>query len=110
MNAKLPEYETGSGNVFADLGLPQPDRRLAKAELIHRIGVLIHERGLTQVRAAEILGIPQPKVSKILRGEVSGFSMDKLMHLLNRLDQDVEIIVKPCPADREHARVNVIAV
>ncbi len=110
MSSKRPNHEVSDGNVFADLGLPQPERRLAKAELVHQIGVLIRERGLTQKCAAEILGIPQPRVSKLLRGDLSGFSMDKLLQLLNALDQDIEIIVRPRPRSRDHALVHVTAI
>lgn len=84
-----------SGNVYADLGFDDPDLELAKAQLAMRLGAIIEERGLTQVAAAEILGIDQPKVSAITRGRLGDFSVERLMHLLVKLDQTVEISVTP---------------
>jgi predicted XRE-type DNA-binding protein len=85
--------ETGSGNVFADLGLPNPEERLAKTQLVHRISEIIKERKLTQTKAGEILGIDQTKVSKLIRGRLSEFSTSTLMEYLTHLDQDIEIVV-----------------
>ncbi|MEX0701600.1 MAG: helix-turn-helix transcriptional regulator [Planctomycetales bacterium] len=87
--------ERGSGNVFADLGLPQPEIALAKAELVQRIRGLIAERKLTQARAGKLLGLDQPKVSALLRGRVAGYSIDRLFRFLNALGQQVEIVVRP---------------
>jgi predicted XRE-type DNA-binding protein len=88
-----PRVELGSGNVFADLGLKNSDLALAKAELVQRIRSLIEEQGLTQVKAAKLLGVPQPKVSALVRGNVSGFSLDRLFRLLLALGQTVKIKV-----------------
>ncbi|HZC45734.1 MAG TPA: helix-turn-helix transcriptional regulator [Candidatus Acidoferrum sp.] len=85
----------GSGNVFRDLGLPDAKLLQAKADLVHRISLLIEERGLTQLRAAELLGIGQPKISALLHGRLDGFSMDRLVRFLNSLGQDVRISVRP---------------
>ncbi len=87
--------ERGSGNVFADLGLPNPDLALAKAELVQRIRDVIAERKLTQAKAADMLGLDQPKVSALVRGRVEGYSIDRLLRLLNALGQRVEITVRP---------------
>lgn len=87
--------EESHGNVFADLGLENPEELLAKAELVHRICDIIEERSLTQVRAAELLGIDQPKVSALMRGKLDGFSTDRLFRFLNALGSDVEIVVRP---------------
>jgi predicted XRE-type DNA-binding protein len=87
--------ERGSGNVFADLGFSNPDLALAKAELVQRIRDLIEERKLTQVKAAKLLGLDQPKVSALVRGRVEGYSIDRLFRLLNALGQRVEISVRP---------------
>jgi predicted XRE-type DNA-binding protein len=95
--------ETGSGNVFADLGLPNPEERLAKSQLVQRINEIIKERKLTQAKAGEILGIDQTKVSKLVRGRLSEFSNSTLMEYLTRLDQDVEIVVRPKPCSKETA-------
>ena len=84
----------GSGNVFRDLGLSDADLLQAKADLVHRISVVIGQRGLTQIRAAEVLGISQPKVSALLHGRLEGFSMDRLVRFLISLDQDVRISVR----------------
>src|SRR5215212_6567729 len=92
-------HTPSSGNVFADLGLDSADVRLTKAKLAHQIATILENRHLTQVQAAEILGIDQPKVSAISRGRLSGFSTDRLMQLLTRLDLDVTITVSPKPAD-----------
>jgi predicted XRE-type DNA-binding protein len=87
--------EESSGNVFADLGLKDPDELPAKAELVQLIADAIAERKLTQVRAAKLLGIDQPKVSALLRGKLDGFSTDRLFRFLNALGQDVEIVIRP---------------
>jgi predicted XRE-type DNA-binding protein len=87
--------EEGSGNVFADLGLPNPQLALAKAKLVQRIRELIAERKLTQSKAAELLGLDQPKVSALVRGRVEGYTIDRLFRFLNALGQCVEITVRP---------------
>ena len=87
--------EESSGNVFADLGLKNPEELLAKAELVQRITDIIAERKLTQVRAAKLLGIDQPKISALLRGKLDGFSTDRLLRFLNALGSNVEIIIHP---------------
>ena len=85
----------GSGNVFRDLGLPDADLLQAKADLVHRISVLIEKREMTQIQAAQVLGITQPKISALLHGRLDGFSMDRLVRFLNSLDQDVKISIQP---------------
>lgn len=87
--------EASSGNIFADLGLPQPDLTLAKAELVQRIRDLIAQRKLTQAKAVERLGLDQPKVSALLRGRIAGYTIDRLFRLLNALGQDLRITVRP---------------
>jgi predicted XRE-type DNA-binding protein len=86
-------YTVSSGNVFADLGLPNPEEALAKAELAHKITVLIQDKGLTQVQSAKLLGIDQPKVSALIRGRLSLFSLERLMRFLLMLGQDIKITV-----------------
>ena len=85
----------GSSNVFADIGVAHPERVLARAQVMSRITDIITERGLTQKQAAALLGIPQSKVSCLMNGKLSMFSLDHLFELLNALDHDVEIIIKP---------------
>jgi predicted XRE-type DNA-binding protein len=88
-------YETGSGNVFQDIGVPNPEEHLVKAQLVFRIDGIIKERRLKQIEVADLLGIRQPDVSKMLRGEFRQFSVERLLRFLVALDQDVEIVVKP---------------
>jgi predicted XRE-type DNA-binding protein len=90
----------GSGNVFADLGLPDPEARLAKAELAARINTVLEQRELTQALAAEVLGIDQPSVSKLARGKLRGFSVERLIGFLRALSHDVEIRVSAAPRRR----------
>ena len=101
------DYTVSSGNVFADLGLPNPEELLAKAELAHKITVLIRERGLTQARAAKLLKVDHPKVSALIRGRLTGFSIERLMRFLLLLGQDIRITVEATPRKRTQARVLV---
>lgn len=101
------DYVVSSGNVFADLGVPNPEEALAKAELASKIAVLLRERRLTQAKAAKLLGIDQPKVSNLLRGHLTGFSLERLMRFLLLLGQDIRIEVEAAPRDRSQARVLV---
>jgi len=91
------QYTKSSGNVYKDLGFANAEERLAKAKLAMRINDIIDKKRLKQVEAAKILGINQPKVSALINGRLSGFSMERLILFLNLLDQDVEILVKPKP-------------
>jgi predicted XRE-type DNA-binding protein len=98
-----------SGNVFADIGLSNPEERLAKADLAIRIASAIRTGRLTQARAARLLKIDQPKVSRLLRGRLAGFSTERLMHFLTLLGRDVEIVVKAAPRSRRRGRLRVVA-
>ena len=89
--------EESMGNVFADLGLPNPEERLLKAELGRQIRHLITTRKLTQTAAGKLLGVPQSQVSILVRGKLAGFSVERLVGYLNALGQDVEIVVTPAP-------------
>ncbi|MBV9109118.1 MAG: XRE family transcriptional regulator, partial [Gemmatimonadetes bacterium] len=104
-DAARPEVFEGSGNVFADLGLPDAEELLAKAEMVRRISVLIDERGLSQSKAAEILGTSQPVVSELVRGQLRKFSIERLILYLNRLDWSVEIHLKPRDPGEERAHL-----
>jgi len=88
-------YETASRNVFKDIGLTNAEEHLVKARLVFKIDTIMKDRGLKQVEAADLFGIRQPDVSKMLRGEFRQFSVERLLRFLVALDQDVEIIVKP---------------
>ena len=91
----LDSATEGSGNIFADLGLPNADQELMKARLTLQIARLIKDRGLTQVQAAKILGIQQPHVSTLLRNRSGNFSVGRLIEFLTALGQDVAITVTP---------------
>jgi predicted XRE-type DNA-binding protein len=108
MSRKI-KVEEGSGNVFADIALPNPEERLAKADLAIRVSEAIRARRLTQTQAARVLKIDQPKISRLLRGQLSGFSTERLMQFLTRLGRDVEISVKPAPHSRRQGHLRVIA-
>ena len=97
-----------SGNVFADIGLPEPEEELTKAQLASHIRQVIKRQRLTQVTAAAVMGIDQPKVSALLNGRLANFSSERLMRLLTALGQDVEITVKTKPRNRAHGRIRVI--
>ena len=100
--AEINHREESSGNIFADLNISEPCLYLAKAELANQICTVIQERNLTQAEAADILGINQPKVSSLTRGNLDGFSSDRLFKFLNLLGQDIEIVIRPhTDANRE---------
>lgn len=98
-------YVTGSGNVFADLGVARPEEALAKAELAHKIAMTIERRGLTQAEAAKLLEVDQPKISALTRGRLAGFSLDRLVRFLVLLGNDVEIVVKARRKSPRQARL-----
>jgi predicted XRE-type DNA-binding protein len=95
-------HEIGSRNVFKDIGVPNAEEHLVKAQLVFKIDTIMKDRGLKQVEAAELFGIRQPDISKMLRGEFRQFSVERLMRFLVALNQDVEIVVKP-HRDRNNA-------
>jgi predicted XRE-type DNA-binding protein len=104
------KVQPSSGNVFADLGLANPDELLMKAELVRQISNLIDTKNLTQTEAAKILGIDQPKVSALLNGKLSGFSTDRLFRFLNALGSDVEIRVILKPRLESQAQTRIVTV
>jgi len=101
-------YETGSGNVFKDIGVPNAEEHLVKAQLVFKIDTILKKRGLKQVEAAGLFGVRQPDVSKMLRGEFRQFSVERLLRFLVALDQDVEIVVKPHRSRNDAAAMQVI--
>jgi predicted XRE-type DNA-binding protein len=103
----IRESTPSSGNVFADLNLPQAYDLLAKAELATRIIGEIQRRRMTQAQAAAILGIDQPKISALKQGKLSGFSIERLMRFLLLLGRDVEISIREKPRSRPNARLRV---
>ena len=100
-------YEIGSRNVFKDLGLPNAEEHLVKAQLVYKIDTIMKDRGLKQAEAADLLGVKQPDVSKMLRGDFRQFSVERLLRFLVALDQDVEIVVKPHRSRSEPATLLV---
>lgn len=101
MSEELPEHFVGSDNIFADFGLPDAEEMMARAKLMVRVTALIEERGLTQARAAEVLGTNQPTVSDLMRGKINKFSLSRLISFLNALGQEVQIKVTPRPEDAQ---------
>ena len=97
-----------SGNVFADLGVKNPEEALVKARLARVIADAIEVRDLTQVEAAELLGIDQPKISRLVRGQLAGFSIDRLFRFVTLLGSDIEIIViEPVRRTRRAGRMTI---
>jgi predicted XRE-type DNA-binding protein len=99
----------GTGNVFADLGLPDAAERQAKLRLAYALNQVLEERKLSQADAAKVLGVSQPKVSALRHYKLSGFSVERLMNLLTALDQDVEIVIRRKPRSRKAGRISVVA-
>jgi len=95
----------GTGNVFADIGLEMTEEDMLKVHIALQINRTINKRGLTQAKAAEIMGIDQPKISKIIRGRLSGFSERRLIEYLLRLGRDIEVRFPERIVDRGQIRV-----
>jgi predicted XRE-type DNA-binding protein len=102
-------HEMGTCNVYADLGVPDADDMLIKAQLVAKIASIIEENGYTQTKAAEILGLTQPKLSRLLSGQFRGFSERKLMDCLTHLGRDVQIVIRPVARRRTHGSLSVIS-
>jgi len=94
--------------VYADLGYPDADEMLVKARLVYKISEIIQSRGLTQVEAAKLLGLTQPKVSAMLRGQFRGFSERKLIDCLTSLGRDVQIVIKESTRRRTGGKLTVV--
>lgn len=106
----MSKIERGSTNVYADLGMANAEEMLVKAQLATKIGDIIKRRKLTQVQAAELLGMTQPKLSGLLRGQFRGISETKMLECLTRLGRDVEIVVRSAPGSRTEGCVSVVFV
>lgn len=102
------KVEKGSANVYEDLGLAESAEMQVKAALAAKIAEIIKYRHLTQVQAAEILGIPQPKLSGMLRGQFRGISEAKMLECMNRLGRDVEIVVRKSSRSRIIGRTSIV--
>ncbi len=105
---KVERVEMSSGNVFADLGFADADERMLKAQLAVKIAELIEQKGWTQARTAEVIGLDQPKVSHLLRGRLSGFSADRLFAILNRLGHSVEVRISAKERSPNKTRTRVM--
>jgi len=103
---KKPASTKSSGNVFADIGLPDPEVSFLKADLIINIAELIKEKGLTQAQAAKVMGLAQPDVSKLMRGNFAGFSYERIFGFLTALGENVTIRVKQAKTKKQ-ARVEL---
>jgi predicted XRE-type DNA-binding protein len=106
-HSRVARVIEGSGNVFADLGLPNPEQELLKAQLTLHIYTILKDSGMTQVEIAKILGVQQPQVSLLMRNRAGNFSVGRLMEFLTALRQDVEITVRP--TRKEHGVLTVIS-
>jgi predicted XRE-type DNA-binding protein len=106
-NRQQISIEKGSGNVYADLGFPDSEDMLIKAQLVTKIAEIIHQRRLTQAQAAKLLRLTQPKISRMLRGEFRGISERRLLQCLTRLGRDVQIVVKQTAQQRAQGRLTV---
>jgi predicted XRE-type DNA-binding protein len=95
-------HETGGRNVFKDIGVPNAEEHLVKAQLVYKIGGIMKKRRMKQTEAAALFGVRQPDISNMLRGEFRQFSVERLLRFLVKLDQDVEIVVRP-HRDRQNA-------
>lgn len=104
----MAEIEQSSGNVYADLGVPDAEEMLVKARLAAKIGEIIKHRHLTQQQAAAILGMPQSKISNMLRGNFRGISEAKMLACLNRLGRDIEIVVRKAPRSQQAGHTRVV--
>jgi predicted XRE-type DNA-binding protein len=108
-NEKDPIVTPSSGNVFADLGFADAEERKTKVRLAYAINQILERRRLPQAEAARHLGINQPKVSALANYRLEGFSVERLIHFLNALGRDVEIVIRSKPRSRRTARTFVTA-
>ena len=108
MKKKLHAHSRGTGNIFADLGLPNAEEHQLKAALVVQLKRLMEEREITQTDAAKLVEMKQPDLSKLLRGHFKLVSVEKLMRMLTAFDQDVEITVKPHRKRGEAGRITFI--
>ena len=104
----MNSIEKGSGNVFADIGFANDQEMLVKANLALKISEIITQRRLTQMEAALVLGMPQPKLSKLLRGQFHGVSETKMLECLNKLGRDIQIVIRKANRDKRIGRTSVV--
>jgi len=97
--------EKGSGNIFADLGLPDADTHFLKAQIVAEIYRITNERKLTQTEAGKLMGISQPEVSRMFKGNFREYSVERLMGFLTTFDRDVEIVARPRKKSAKSGRI-----
>jgi predicted XRE-type DNA-binding protein len=105
--AKLPKHEVSSGNVFADIGLPDSEELLLKSQLVIELQRLIKLRKLTQTKAAALMGVAQPDLSNLLKGKLRGFSVERLLLMLTAFGRDIDIIVRPASRSRKQGGIRL---
>jgi predicted XRE-type DNA-binding protein len=108
-STKKVNVTPSSGNVFVDLRLPEAEDRLLKAQLALKIQQLIEQKGMTQAEIAPLLGLDQPKVSNLMRGQLAGFSAERLFGILNRLGHNVEVRISEEEHEPEETYTSVVA-
>ncbi len=99
--------EQGSGNVYTDLGYPDSDSMLIKAQLVAKIAEIIKARGLSQTEAAALLGLTQPRLSSVLKGQFRGVSERRVLDCLTRLGRDIQIVIRPVPKTRLRGQLSI---
>lgn len=104
----MNSIEKSSGNIFADIGFANDQEMLVKANLALKISEIISQRRLTQMEAALVLGMPQPKLSKLLRGQFHGVSETKMLECLNKLGRDIQIVIRKANRDKRIGRTSVV--
>jgi predicted XRE-type DNA-binding protein len=104
---RIARVTDGSGSVFGDLGLANPEQELLKAQLTLQIHAILRDSGRTQAEIAKVLGVQQPQVSLLMRNRAGSFSVGRLMEFLTALRQDVEITVRP--TRKEHGALSVVS-
>jgi predicted XRE-type DNA-binding protein len=97
----------GSGNVFADFGLEQPEEALAKSRIVEKIADLLAREKLSQQEAGKLVGLTQPQISRLMRGDTREFSYERLLRVLTALGQDVEIVIRRARDRQKIGRVLV---
>lgn len=102
------EIEEGSGNIYADLGIANADEMIVKAHLATKIGEIIEDQQWSQQQAAKVLGLPQSKLSRILRGQFRGVSESKMLDCLVRLGRDVKIVIGPARCTESTGQIAVV--
>jgi len=104
----MTDIEKSGGNVYADIGTPDAEEMFVKARLAAKIGEIIKHRHLTQQQASALLGMPQSKISNMLRGDFRGISETKMIECLNLLGRDIQIVVKKAPRKHAAGHTNVV--